>query len=311
MNQEVVSVNISEKKGTVKKAVPFVVLDKKGIVGDAHAGSWHRQVSLLAQERIDDFARDAGRSIAPGEFAENITTSGIDLAGVNLLDRLKIAGVELEVTKIGKECHGEGCAIYRQTGKCIMPEEGIFCRVVNGGKISPGDLIEHIAVSLNVRVIVLSDRAASGEYEDKSGPRIKSDLESFFAGRRWNLEVEIVLIPDNADLLRKEIESACANGAAVIFTSGGTGIGPRDITTDTLRGMLDKEIPGIMEYIRVKYGEKIPGALLSRSVAGAIGNTLVYALPGSVKAVAEYTGEILRTLEHSIFMLNGIDNHCL
>jgi len=109
--------------------------------------------------------------------------------------------------------------------------------------------------------------------------------------------------------LKTAIEKGVAEGADAIFTTGGTGIGPRDITPDVVGTMLEREMPGIMESIRVKYGEKIPSALLSRSVAGTIGQTQIYTLPGSVKAVKEYTAEILRTLEHAIFMLHGINSH--
>ncbi len=95
----------------------------------------------------------------------------------------------------------------------------------------------------------------------------------------------------------------------IIITTGGTGIGPRDITPDVVKPMLDKEITGIMELIRVKYGQKKHQALLSRSVAGVINKTLIYTLPGSRKAVAEYMDEITPTIMHSIYMLNGIDSH--
>ncbi|HEX7584798.1 MAG TPA: molybdopterin-binding protein, partial [Prolixibacteraceae bacterium] len=97
--------------------------------------------------------------------------------------------------------------------------------------------------------------------------------------------------------------------ADVIFTTGGTGIGPRDYTPDTIRPLLDKEIPGIMELIRVKYGMEKPAALLSRGVAGVSDKTLIYCMPGSVKAVTEYCNEILPTIEHSLYMLEGIDSH--
>jgi len=309
MSIKVVSVNISEEKGTIKKPAESITLNEKGILEDAHAGSWHRQVSLLAQESVDRFAAEAGREIAAGEFAENITTSGIDLMTVNLLDRFTAGGAELEVTQIGKKCHGDGCAIFREIGKCVMPKEGIFCRVIQGGTIRPNDEMGYIPVPLRMKVITLSDRASRGEYEDQSGPQIQKDVEAFFAVRPWGLVCERSLIPDDPEALRKEIEAAVADGVDVVFTTGGTGIGPRDITPEVIGSMLDKEIPGVMEYIRIKYGEKIPGALLSRSVAGTIGSMLVYALPGSVKAVREYTAEIVKTLEHSLFMLYGINSH--
>jgi len=252
---------------------------------------------------------EADRDFKPGEFAENITTLGIDLTHVNLRDRFKIGGAELEVTQIGKKCHGDGCAIFKEVGKCVMPKEGVFCRVITGGIARAGDAMEYSPSTLDVRVITLSDRASAGEYEDLSGPQIKHDLEAYFADRPWNLDCAVTLIPDDEVQLKTAIEKGVAEGADAIFTTGGTGIGPRDITPDVVGTMLEREMPGIMESIRVKYGEKIPSALLSRSVAGTIGQTQIYTLPGSVKAVKEYTAEILRTLEHAIFMLHGINSH--
>ncbi len=156
---------------------------------------------------------------------------------------------------------------------------------------------------MTVLVITLSDRAVRGEYEDRSGPEIVQLLKAHFA----DADIESVLIGDDADTLREQIKRAPKFD--VIITTGGTGIGPRDITPDVINPMLDREIPGIMEFIRTKHGERLPSALLSRSVAGVIGTTLVYTLPGSVKAVREYMHEILRSLEHALHMVRGEDVH--
>jgi molybdenum cofactor synthesis domain-containing protein len=118
-----------------------------------------------------------------------------------------------------------------------------------------------------------------------------------------------VVLPDEPERLRAEVQAALARGTDVIVTTGGTGIGPRDRTPETLRPLLDREIPGIMEVIRMRSAEALPQAALSRSVAGVIGTTLVYALPGSERAVQEYLAEILKTLQHALMMLWGIDVH--
>ncbi|MCO5261525.1 MAG: molybdopterin-binding protein, partial [Lentimicrobium sp.] len=157
------------------------------------------------------------------------------------------------------------------------------------------------------KVITLSDRAASGEYEDRSGPRAVQILEEYFAGLGWKAEIGRSVIPDEAALLRQEIDGA--KNADIIITTGGTGIGPRDITVDTVKPMLDKEIPGIMEMIRQKYGSEKPNALLSRGIAGVKGMSLIYTLPGSVRAVEEYLSVITPTIRHSFYMLNGLDLH--
>jgi len=305
----VVSVNVSQEKGTVKKPVDEIELDCNGIVGDAHAGAWHRQVSLLGQEEIDAFNKDSGMQVKPGEFAENISLAGIDLEKTAILDRFVVGQAELEVTQIGKECHGDSCAIFQQVGKCIMPKKGLFCRVIRPGKVKASDSAEHSAKTLSFLVITLSDRAFAGTYTDRSGPRAKEMLEEYLNGKRWHWSIDNVVLADEADTLREHLTRAISSGVDVIFTLGGTGVGPRDIAPETASEVSEKTIPGIMEYIRLKFGEDKPSALLSRSVAALAGKTQIYTLPGSVKAVEQYLSEIFRTLEHTIFMVHGVDIH--
>jgi len=306
---EVVSVNVSTRKGTPKLPVEEAVLDERGVVGDAHAGPWHRQVSLLSQESMDRFVERTGRAVAPGEFAENVTVRGLDLGAAAPMDRFRIGPAELEVTQIGKECHGEECAIFREVGQCVMPREGIFCRVARGGTVKRGDAIEHLPRPLRFRVITLSDRAFGGDYADRSGPRIRELLEEFLEGSRWHAQIETAVLPDDAEQLLKALAEARDSGVDVVFTTGGTGVGPRDVTSETVTDICDRMIPGIMEAIRVKFGADNPRALLSRSVAGVAGTTVIYALPGSVRAVEEYVGEILATMEHLILTVHGLDVH--
>jgi molybdenum cofactor synthesis domain-containing protein len=305
----VLSVNISEKKGTIKLPVDFIDLDEMGVKKDAHAGPWHRQVSLLAKESVDKFSIAAGRQINFGEFAENITTNGIILHETHPLDRFLIGETELEVTQIGKDCHGDSCAIFREVGNCVMPKEGIFCRVLKSGRIKAGDKIIFQPKIYKLMVITLSDRASKGIYEDKSGPRTMALMEDFFGKQNWKNQVTYHIIPDDEYNLRMLLQQSVDEGYDFVITTGGTGIGPRDITPEVARTVIEKEIPGIMEMIRVKYGTEKPNALLSRGVAGVAGKTIIYTLPGSVKAVNEYMAEISRTLKHTIFMLHGLDNH--
>jgi molybdenum cofactor synthesis domain-containing protein len=166
----------------------------------------------------------------------------------------------------------------------------------------------NIPERFEVLIITLSDRAFSGEYQDLSGPRIKEKLSEFFTVQKWVSNIRTALIPDDAESLQNIIKEA-SESANLIFTTGGTGIGPRDITIEALKPLLTKEIPGIMEFIRMKYGAEKPNALLSRGVAGIIGKSLIYTLPGSVRAVDEYMSEILKTLKHTVLMQHGIDSH--
>jgi MOSC domain-containing protein YiiM len=135
----IVAVSVSATKGVQKSNVERAVLRAEwGLEGDAHAGEWHRQVSLLAEESIEKMRR-MGLDVTAGDFAENLTTSGIDVPGLHIGDRVKVGReVELEVTQIGKECHTR-CAIYQQAGDCVMPKEGVFAKVLSGGEVRPGD----------------------------------------------------------------------------------------------------------------------------------------------------------------------------
>ncbi|MBI4774845.1 MAG: MOSC domain-containing protein [Deltaproteobacteria bacterium] len=142
----VIAVCVSKHKGTIKTPVEAAELTvEHGISGDAHAGPWHRQLSLLAMESIQKM-KDLGLEVEPGSFAENVTTEGLDLVSLPIGTRLRIGnGAVVEITQIGKECHTR-CAIYYRAGDCVMPKEGVFARIIEGGRIQPGD-----------RILVLND----------------------------------------------------------------------------------------------------------------------------------------------------------
>lgn len=300
------SINISAKKGTEKNEVPSCRITANGLENDAHAGKWHRQVSILGADSIDDFARSSDIELAPGAFGENIVIEGIDLSKVSVLDRFVIGDAELEVTQIGKKCHGDACSIFKRTGECIMPKVGLFTRVVKEGVIHKGQSVEFSEKKLVFHIITLSDRAFAGEYPDESGPMIEKMVCEYFSGLRWHLSTERSLIPDEPELLKQMLIKDRQRQVDIVITTGGTGIGPRDFTPEVIESMADKIIPGIMDNIRFLYGKDHPAALISRSVAAVMDKTLVFALPGSVKAVTEYMKEIEKNLEHLIYMLHGI-----
>lgn len=162
---------------------------------------------------------------------------------------------------------------------------------------------------ISVWIITLSDRASRGEYEDLSGPAIRDLVNGFFSDKGVYSDFVTHLIPDDPGQLKNLLGKAREENIDVVFTTGGTGIGPRDFTPDVVKTLIDKEIPGVMEMIRVKYGMVKPNALVSRGVAGTMGSSLIYTLPGSLRAVAEYCSEILPTILHSIKMVKGIDDH--
>lgn len=162
---------------------------------------------------------------------------------------------------------------------------------------------------LRALVITMSDRAHAGEYQDEGGPLAETRLRAHYALAKLPFECEAVILPDEREELRTQLVTARESGIDIVVTTGGTGIGPRDITPDVVLELSDKVIPGIMEVIRVRHGLERPLTALSRTVAAVVGNTLVYAIPGNPKGVEEYMSEILKTTDHLLCVLHGIETH--
>ena len=162
---------------------------------------------------------------------------------------------------------------------------------------------------LRIHIITMSDRAFKGEYQDEGGPAIRVAVEAFFKGTGIGVNITNTILPDEAPQLKAALRDARDSGTHAVFTTGGTGVGPRDITPDVVMRMADTTIPGIMEVIRVKYGVDNPRAALSRTVAAVMGTTLVYTIPGSPKGVVEYMEEILKTFDHLLCVLHGVAKH--
>ena len=138
---------ISEKKGTEKYTVSEAIINELGIVDDAHAGNWHRQISLLSYEEVEKLRNNNPKvDIIDGAFGENILLEGIELCNTKIGDTITIGEVELEVTQIGKDCHGDGCSIFQVVGKCIMPKVGIFAKVLKTGTIKTGDEVNYKSI---------------------------------------------------------------------------------------------------------------------------------------------------------------------
>lgn len=162
---------------------------------------------------------------------------------------------------------------------------------------------------LRALVITMSDRAHAGAYEDEGGPAAESRLRSHYIRAGIPFECDSTILPDDGDALATELITAVASGVNIIVTTGGTGVGPRDITPDVVLKHADKVIPGVMEVIRVRHGLERPVTALSRTVAATMGTTLVYVLPGNPKGVEEYLTEVLKTTDHLLCVLHGIEAH--
>ena len=279
-----------------------------GIEGDAHAGDWHRQVSLLSFEKIETF-RERGADVDFGAFGENLIVEGYDLRRLPVGTRFRIGEAVLELTQIGKECHSH-CEIYKKMGDCIMPREGVFTEVVKGGRIRKGDAVEMEAPSpdrpYTAAVITLSDKGVKGEREDKSGPKICELAEA--AGYQIR---ETLLLADGIEPLKSQlIRLADQRQMDVIFTTGGTGFSERDLTPEATIQACDRMANGIADAIRNYSMTITPRAMFSRAVSGIRGKTLIINLPGSPKAVAEALEFLLPQLDHGLDILRGTGGEC-
>lgn len=298
---KVIAVCISEKKGTVKKDVGHArILKDHGLEGDAHAGS-ARQVSLLSEDQVEAFRRRSGGvvELPPGVFGENLLIEGFDFKSYPVGTRFRIGEVLLELTQIGKSCH-TGCEIAKKTGECIMPREGVFARVLEGGEVSNGDAVV-LLPHFRAAVITASDRSFRGERKDLSGPKVTELVTK--AGYEVISEQ---LLPDDEEGLAEALRKLCDEDAPdVIFTTGGTGFSPRDHMPEATKRVAEREVPGIAEAIRSHSMTITPRAMLSRAVSVIRGRTLIINLPGSPKAVTECLEFLLPTLEHGLGILRG------
>ncbi|MFW6020061.1 MAG: molybdenum cofactor synthesis domain-containing protein [Bacteroidales bacterium] len=296
----VVSVNKASSRGT-KKPANTIKLSPGGVQGDVHQHSGHREVSLLDEKHINDFINisQAAKHPGYGAFAENITTKDLP-ESLQVYDFLEIGNVLLMVTQIGKPFHEE----LEFPGHYVSPQKAVFCKVIRGGTIQPGATINHKPKVFKTLIITLSTRAYQEIYDDKSGPLVEKYITEFFKQENLKAELTKKILPDNTRELSTLLKSS--QEYDFILTTGGTGIAKTDITIETVRPMLSKEIPGIPEMIRWRYGLENPNALLSRSLLGTIGQTVIFCMPGSPKAIHEYMEEFLKTTNHIIQMVNEL-----
>lgn len=299
----IIAVCLSKSKGERKTDVGRAVLiGHHGLEGDAHAGSPGREVSLLSTASIDKM-RAKGLAVGPGDFAENLTVEGIDLPSLPVGARLALsAGPILRVTQIGKKCHAR-CAIYEQAGDCVMPREGVFAEVLLGGEVRTGDELT-VAPSYRIGVLTASDKGARGERADRSGPlagEILLPLGDVTAYR---------VAPDDQSALTALMLEMIAAGLDLLVTTGGTGLGPRDVTPEATLAVIERQVPGLPEAMRATGLGKTPRAMLSRGIAGIRGRTLIVNLPGSPRGVEENLAAIMPALGHALEIVTGRGGEC-
>lgn len=299
----------SDVRGIAKSVIPegrFKV--DWGLEGDAHAGHWHRQVSLLGLESIEDFRRRGG-NVEFGAFGENLVVDGFIFSKLPVGTLLRCGDVLLEITQIGKACHSH-CAVYEAVGDCIMPREGVFAKVLEGGVIRLGDEMVEVERGekrpYQAAVITLSDKGSQGLRQDESGPVIVKRLEQ----EGYDV-VETILLPDGRDELEQHLRQlADQRQVDLILTTGGTGFGQRDVTPEATIAVADRQVPGIAEAIRAASMKVTPRAMLSRAVSVIRKKTLIINLPGSPKACQECMDVFLATIPHGLDLLRGGVSDC-
>lgn len=299
----------SDVRGIAKSVIPegrFKV--DWGLEGDAHAGHWHRQVSLLGLESIEDFRRRGG-NVEFGAFGENLVVDGFIFSKLPVGTLLRCGDVLLEITQIGKACHSH-CAVYEAVGDCIMPREGVFAKVLEGGVIHPGDEMVEVERGekrpYQAAVITLSDKGSQGLRQDESGPVIVKRLEQ----EGYDV-VEKILLPDGRDELEQHLRRlADQRQVDLILTTGGTGFGQRDVTPEATIAVADRQVPGIAEAIRAASMKVTQRAMLSRAVSVIRKKTLIINLPGSPKACQECMDVFLETIPHGLELLRGGVSDC-
>lgn len=298
---KVMAVCTSPARGTQKENIGRGVFRAGyGIEGDAHAGDWHRQVSLLSYEKVQAF-NARGAAVADGAFGENLLVDGFDFARLPAGTWLGCGDVLLEITQIGKQCH-HGCEIFQRMGDCIMPREGVFARVLRGGEIAVGDEMHLV---YKVGIITASDKGAAGAREDRSGPAIAARLPGDYQ------VVCTEIVPDDRAQLAEALRRMCdEQGCNLVLTTGGTGFSPRDVTPEATRDVIERETPGLSEAIRAYSMQFTRRAMLSRGVSGIRGRTLIVNLPGSPKAVQESMDAFLDTVGHGLRLLLNTDGEC-
>jgi len=326
----ILAICVSEKKGTAKHSIEKAeLIANHGIAGDAHAGDWHRQISLLSQQKIQAF-REKGAVIKDGDFGENLVIDEIDLRSLPVGAILECGNVILEITQIGKECHSH-CAIYDTIGDCIMPREGVFAKVIQGGSIAVGNeinvsLTQHVSRQKNFKqhsqsstlnsqssipnyrvwIITASDKGFQGEREDISGNVAREIAEA--AG--YSIAGYTLLADEQAEI-ENELKRICDNNLAnLILTTGGTGFSPRDCMPEATIAIADRLVPGIAEAMRAAGMAITKKAMLSRATSVIREKTLIINLPGSPKAVRENLNAIIEELRHGLDVLTGRNTEC-
>ncbi len=295
---------VSATKGIAKHEVPGArITVEHGLEGDAHAGEWHRQVSLLAHVDIETM-RAKGLALEPGAFGENLVVDGLQTDQLGVGSRLRIGPVLLELTQIGKVCHTR-CAIYYSTGDCIMPRTGLFARVLEGGELIPGasvEVVHRIARSvIQAAVITISESSAAGAAFYTAAPALSELLRAGLQARiAWTQTIACEI-----ELISAALKELCDRRVDLVITIGSAGKSARDVAPEATRNVVDRGLAEIIAAMRTVSAEEDAIALLTPAVGGARRETLIVNLSGSLNSAMESLNAMLPALPDTVKMLRG------
>jgi len=308
MHGHLISVNLGKARGVPKHPVnKGTLIPEWGLEGDAHGGDWDRQISLFPIEAMALVPKIIRKTFEENAYSENLTIEGIPPEKLGHGTILTIGNTRIKILEIGKETFEPP-----ESGRpYIISREGRFGRVVKGGTVKPGDLVEVVDEGTldpeapRVVLVTLSDKGAKGEREDISGRFL-----NWYATRMGAAVLSSVIIPDEKNIIKETLVKGVEAKADLILTTGGTGLAPRDVTPDATLEVIDREVPGFAEAMRAESLKNTPHAMVSRAVSGIAEKTLIINLPGSPKAVAECMEVIFPALRHAIDKLRGDPTEC-
>ena len=310
MRGEIIAVCSSTSKGPKTPVDQGLLRQGHGLVGDVHAGSWHRQVSLLAAEHVQEMEQRGELELPPGTFGENLICQGVDVAALSPGRRLLVGErAVIQITQRGKECHTP-CQIFHRVGECIMPTLGLFARVRRGGEVRAGSVLATDTALDRQRyaVLTLSDRGAAGQRQDTAGATVCELLER---GLPAGQLLGRTMLPDDRPAIQRELIRLCDDEVTdLVVTTGGTGLAPRDVTPDATLAIIDRQIPGMAEAMRAAGLAFTPRAMLSRAACGMRGQSIIVNLSGSPKAVREQLEVLLPVLPHALETASGVPLDC-
>jgi len=308
MHGHLISVNIGKVRGVPKHPVDegFLTPDW-GLKGDAHGGDWDRQISLFPVETMALVPKAIRAAFEPNTYSENLTIEGLPPEKLRVGTVLSIGTARIKILQIGKESYEPP-----ESGRpYIVSREGRFGRVLSEGPVRAGDIVEIAEEGAfppeapRLVLVTLSDKGARGEREDVSGQFL-----SWYATRMGGRILFSEIIPDEKAKIKAALFKGIEAKADLILTTGGTGLGPRDVTPDATLEVIDRQVPGFAEAMRAESLKKTPNAMISRAVSGVADKTLIINLPGSPKAVAECMEVIFPALSHAIDKLRGDPTEC-